>query len=228
MRFTEEEKLTILKEGGKVGASAVCANYGIGDQTYRRWRYKALGIKPKNYLSSAKRLRVLREGEKNGVRAVCAKYGISDQTYRICRYKAQGIKPRKYFSLKKKLKILEKVARGGNARTCATYHISPFTYYRWRHKLGFTKQPRRGRPDRFSEEEKLAILEEGHENGIVRTCAAYGIPLSMHRYWKRRLGYSRSPRRSFRGREHGEKRRGPQSAGRRLDQFSGNLGTATK
>jgi transposase-like protein len=91
MRFTEEEKLTIIAEGEKNGVRAVCGKYGISDQTYRDWRYEALGIKPRKHLSSAKRLRVLREGEKNGVRAACAKYGISDQTYRSGAMKPKGL-----------------------------------------------------------------------------------------------------------------------------------------
>ena len=198
MRFTEEEKLTIIAEGQKTGVKTVCAKYDISDQTYRDWRYKTLGIKPRKHLFSAKRLRVLREGERNGVRAACAKYGISDQTYRVWRYQTQGLKPRKHFSLKKKLKILEEGARDGVYRTCAAYHIGPVTYYNWKRKFGFTKSPTKaGRPNRFSEEEKLAILEEGNENGILRTCTAYGISSQTYYHWKRRLGYCRRPRRSF-------------------------------
>jgi transposase-like protein len=64
MRFSEEEKLTIIAEGEKNGVRAVCAKYGISDDTYRRWRYKALGIRPKRHFSLEKRLRVLKEGQK--------------------------------------------------------------------------------------------------------------------------------------------------------------------
>jgi transposase-like protein len=92
-RFSEKEKLTIIAEGEKSGVKSVCAKYDISDQIYRKWRYKAVKIKPRKHLSSAKRLRVLREAEKNGVRAVCAKYGISEQTYRLWRYKYSGQAP---------------------------------------------------------------------------------------------------------------------------------------
>ena len=110
-------------------------------------------------LPEEEKLTIIAEGEKAGVRIVCAKYDISDQTYRDWRYKAQGIKPRKHFSLKKKLKILEEGARDGVYRTCAAHHIDPVTYYNWKRKFGFTKSPTKaGRPNRFSEEEKLAIL----------------------------------------------------------------------
>jgi transposase-like protein len=40
--FSEKEKLAILNEGEKNGVAAVCAKYGISDQSYRNWRYKAL------------------------------------------------------------------------------------------------------------------------------------------------------------------------------------------
>ena len=131
MRFTEEEKLTIIAEGEKTDAKIVCAKYDIHEETYRRWRYKA-----------------------------------------------QGIKPRKHFSLKKKLKILEEGARDGIYRTCAAYHIDPVTYYNWKRRFGFTKSPKAGRPDRFREEEKLAILEEGYEWDSLTT----------YYNWKRRSG----------------------------------------
>ena len=147
--------------------------------------------------SEEEKLKVIAEGQKTGAKAVCAKYDIGEQTYRRWRYKAQGIKPREHFSLKKKLKVLEEGARDGIYRTCAAYHINPTTYYNWRHKLGFTKLPRRGRPERFGEEEKLAILDEGYRNGVLRTSTAYGISSTTYYHWKRRLGYCRSPRRSF-------------------------------
>ena len=143
--------------------------------------------KRRPHYSQEERLAIIKEGETNGVKAVCAKYWISDQTYRIWRYKVQGLQPRKHFSLKKKLKILEEGARDGVYRTCVAYHINPTTYYNWRHKLGFTKLPRWGRLERFSDEEKLAILAEGYENGIFRTCTAYGIHFTTYYYWKRKL-----------------------------------------
>ena len=142
------------------------------------------------------KLTIVAEGEKTGVKSVCAKYDISDQTYRVWRYKAHGLKPRKHFSLKKKLKILEEGVRYGVYRTCAAHHIDPVTYYNWKRRFGFTKSPiRLGRPNRFSEEEKLAILEEGYENGIPRTCNAYGISLTTYYNWKRRSGLELTNRR---------------------------------
>jgi transposase-like protein len=186
MRFTEEEKLTIIAEGEKTGVKIVCAKYDIGDQTYRKWRHKALGIKPRKHLSSAKRLRVLREGEKNGVRAACAKYGISDQTYRVWRYEAQGLKPRKHFSLRKKLKILEEGCRKGIYRTCAAYHIDPVTYYNWKRRFGFTKSPKAGRPRRFSKEQELDIVLEGEKNGLKAVCTKYRISDQTYRLWRRK------------------------------------------
>src|SRR5215831_6369482 len=93
-RFSEEEKLAIVKEGEKNGVKAVCAKYGINDATYRRWRYRALGIQPRRRFSLEQRLRVLETGQKAGIKAVCAKYGINDETYRAWRYKALGIQPR--------------------------------------------------------------------------------------------------------------------------------------
>jgi transposase-like protein len=117
--------------------------------------------------SGKQKLAILKESEKTGVKTVCAKYKISGQTYRGWRYKAQGIKPRKHFSLKKKLKILEEGARDGIYQTCTAYHINPTTYCNWRHKLGFTKLPRSGRPERSSEEEKLAPRSKRKRVSVV-------------------------------------------------------------
>jgi transposase-like protein len=122
--------------------------------------------------SEKEKLAILKEGEGNGVNAVCAKYGMSDQTLR---YKAHGVRPRKHFSLKNNLKILEEGARNGIYRTCAANHISRPTYFNWRHKLGFTKLPRRGRLARFNEEEKLAILREGEKSALEQS--ALNMPL---------------------------------------------------
>jgi transposase-like protein len=171
----------------------VCTKYGFSDQTYRVWRYKIRGIQPRKHLSSEKRLRVLREAEKNGVKTVCPTYGISDQTYPSGVIGTKGSKPRKHFSSKKKLKILEEGARDGVYRTCAAYRINPTTYYNWRHKLGFAKLPRPGRPERFSEEEKLAILEEGYKNGILRTCTAYGISSPTYYHLEEKVGLWQKP-----------------------------------
>jgi len=109
---------------------------------------------------------------------------MSDQTRR---YKAHGVMPRKHFSLKNKLKILEEGARNGIYRTCAANQISRPTYYNWRHKLGFTKLPRRGRPGRFNEEEKLAILREGEKIGVKAVCAKYAISDQNWRRWRYKI-----------------------------------------
>src|SRR5215470_17995521 len=130
------------------------------------------------------KLAILKEGEGNGVNAVCAQYGMSDQTRR---YKAHGVMPRKHFSLKNKLKILEEGARNGIYRTCAANQIIRPTYYKWRHKLGFTKLPRRGRPGRFNEEEKLAILREVEKIGVKAVCAKYAISDQNWRRWRYKI-----------------------------------------
>ena len=114
--------------------------------------------------SEKEKLVIVKEGQKNGVKAVCARYGISTQSYRLWRYKARGIQPKKYFSSNEKLRILEEGFHNGIGQVCAAYRIDPGTYYNWKRKLGFTKSPRSpGRPPRFSEKEKLAIVQEAEK-----------------------------------------------------------------
>ena len=82
MRFTEEEKLAIIKEGQKIGAKAVCAKYDISGRSYRVWRYKAQGIKPRTTRFSLKeKLKILEEGVRDGIYRTCAAYHINPTTY---------------------------------------------------------------------------------------------------------------------------------------------------
>jgi hypothetical protein len=54
--------LAILKEGEKNGFKAVCAKYDTSTQSYRLWRYKAEGTKPRKHLPVEKKLQILEEG----------------------------------------------------------------------------------------------------------------------------------------------------------------------
>jgi transposase-like protein len=78
-RFSEKEKLAIVKEGKKNGVNAVCAKYGMSDQTYRVWRYKAAGIQPRKQFCEEEKRQILEEGNQNGIEPVCAAYRISPQ-----------------------------------------------------------------------------------------------------------------------------------------------------
>jgi transposase-like protein len=73
-RFTQQEKLAILKEGEKTGVKAVCGKYGVSQGAYRFWKYKARGIEPRRRFSEEEKLAILREGEKNCAKAVCAEW----------------------------------------------------------------------------------------------------------------------------------------------------------
>ncbi len=79
-RFTEDKKLAIVKEGEKTGVKTVCAKYDISDQTYRDWRYKAQGIKPRKHFSLKKKLKILEEGARDGIYRTCAAYQIDPVT----------------------------------------------------------------------------------------------------------------------------------------------------
>jgi transposase-like protein len=80
-RFSEKEKLAILKEGEKNGVKAVCAKYGVSEQTYQVWRYKTKGIEHKKQFSIKKKREILEQGFQNGIEQVCAAYRISPRTY---------------------------------------------------------------------------------------------------------------------------------------------------
>lgn len=79
--LVKKKKLAIVKEGEKTGVEAVCAKYDITDQSYRFWRYKALGIRPKTQLSLTEKLRILEEGHNNGINQICAANRIDPRTY---------------------------------------------------------------------------------------------------------------------------------------------------
>lgn len=79
--LVKKKKLAIVKEGEKTGVEAVCAKYDITDQSYRFWRYKTLGIRPKKQLSLTEKLRILEEGYNNGINQICAANRIDPRTY---------------------------------------------------------------------------------------------------------------------------------------------------
>src|SRR6516164_9876437 len=148
MRFTEEEKLTIIAEGEKNGVRAVCARYGISDQIYRIWRYKAQGIKPRKHFSLKKKMKILEEVARDGTARTCAAYHISPFTYYRWRHKLGFTKqPRRggpeRFSEEEKLVILKEGYENGIRRTCTVYGISSQTYYSWKRSLGLCRSPRR-------------------------------------------------------------------------------------
>jgi transposase-like protein len=148
MRFTEEEKLKIIAEGQKAGVKAICAKYDVSDQTYRAWRYKAQGIKPRKLFSLKKKLKILEEGARDGIYRTCAAYHINPTTYYNWRHKLGFTKlPRRgrpeRFSKQEKLAILEEGYKNGILRTCTAYGISSQTYYHWKRRLGYCRRPRR-------------------------------------------------------------------------------------
>jgi transposase-like protein len=80
-RFSEKEKLAILNEGEKNGVKAVRAKYDINDQSYRLWRYKTHGIKPKKQRSRTEKLRIIEQCFQNGINQTCAGYGVDRTNY---------------------------------------------------------------------------------------------------------------------------------------------------
>lgn len=57
-RFTEEQIITVLKEGeAGIAAKELCRKHGICDQTYYRWKAKYGGLE----VSEARRLRQLED-----------------------------------------------------------------------------------------------------------------------------------------------------------------------
>jgi hypothetical protein len=57
--------LAILEEAENVDVNEVCAKYEISAQTYRVWRYKASGIKPRKHFSPEKKRKIFKEGARN-------------------------------------------------------------------------------------------------------------------------------------------------------------------
>jgi len=138
--------------------------------------------------SEKEKLTIVQQGEKIGVKGVCARYGISTQRYRVWRYKVRGIQPRKRFSLQEKLRILEDGYQNGILKVCTAHRIDPATYYNWRRKFRYPKSPRGpGRPPRFSEEEKLAIVKEAEKTSVKAVCAKYGISTESYRLWRYKI-----------------------------------------
>jgi hypothetical protein len=78
-RFSEREKLATLKEGEKNSVKAVCAKYGISDQSYRLWRYKVKGIQPRKPFSIKKKREIL-EVQTTRNKEACARQKMSEKS----------------------------------------------------------------------------------------------------------------------------------------------------
>jgi transposase-like protein len=196
-RFSEKEKLAIVKEGEKNGAKAICAKYGFSDQAYRLWR-KAFRIEPRKQFSLEDKHQILEEGFQNGIGQVCAAHRIADTTYYRWKTKLGFTKspsrpgrPRR-FSTEKLLAIVKEAEKTGVKAVCKKYGFSRQRYAVWRYQVTGIRSKKH-----FSQEEKLRILDEGYQNGILRTCTAYGIYLSDYYRWKQKFQFQKSPRRSF-------------------------------
>src|SRR5215469_10022888 len=196
-RFTQEEKLAILKEGEKNGVKAVCAKYGVSDQTRR---YKAHGIRSRKHFSLKNKLKILEEGARNGIYRTCAANQISRQTYYNWKLKFGFTKLARRgrlarFNEEEKLAILREGEKIGVKAVCAKYAISDQNWRRWRYKIKGTESKKQ-----FSIKKKREILEQGFQNGIERVCAAYRIHSTTYNRWKRKLGFTKSPPRQRRPR----------------------------
>jgi len=82
-RFSEKEKLAIVKEGEKTGVKAVCAKYGCSERAYRIWTCTAYGIylsdyyrwkqkfqfqkSPRRSFSEQERLQIIKDAIRDGI-----------------------------------------------------------------------------------------------------------------------------------------------------------------
>ena len=135
-RFTEKEKLAILKEGEKNGVKAVCAKYGVSDQTYRVWRYKTKGIEHKKQFSIKKKREILEQGFQNGIEQVCAAYRISPRTY--YRWKKLDFTKslRRSFTEKEQLLIVKDAIRDGISKASRKHKVNGAKVRGWAQQLG--------------------------------------------------------------------------------------------
>jgi transposase-like protein len=193
--FSHETELAIVQEGEEKGVKAVCAKYGVGYQTYRDWRFKARGIRPRKRFSLGEKLQILEEGYQNGIPAVCGKYQIETTTYHRWKHKLGFNKsPKRVFSEKERLLIVNDAVEDGICKACRKHKVSEARVHDWAQAFGLEILHHRSR---FSPQQKLQILEEGYQNGISRTCTAYGIDLTVYYYWKSKFKFEKSPRRVF-------------------------------
>src|SRR5215831_15819108 len=163
-RFTEKEKLAILKEGEKNGVKAVCAKYGVSEQTYRVWRYKTRGIEHKKQFSIKKKREILEQGFQNGIEQVCAAYRISPRTYYRWRKLDFTKSLRRSFTEKEQLLIVKDAIRDGISRASRKHKVNGAKVRGWAQQLGLQIPRAAGR---FTAQEKLRI-----RNGTGVTCRA--------------------------------------------------------
>jgi transposase-like protein len=96
------------------------------------------------------------------------------------------------YSQKERLAIVKEGEKVGVEAVCVKYDICSQTYRNWLYSV-YGIEPQKYR----SSEEKLRILEESYQHEILRTCTTYGIYLPTYYYWKKKLNFQKSPRRTF-------------------------------
>src|SRR5262249_26912081 len=201
-RIKQEERLAIVQEGEKTSFNAVCAKYNISPQTYRRWRYAARGIKPKpsRHFSPQQKLEILEEGYQRGIGVACKRWGINPAVYHYWKHKFHYTKSRPRclhthprFSTEKKLAILKEGESTSASAVVRKYGFHSDTYAVWRYRLKGIPPKKRIKDRRWM----LKILEDGAKYNVARTCAKHGISKTTYRRFKRRLGFKKSPGRTF-------------------------------
>ena len=167
-RFSEKEKLAILKEGEKNSVNSVCAKYGISDQTYQIWRYKAAGIQPRKQFSTEEKLQILEEAYQNGIEQVCAAYRISPRTY--YRWKKLDFTKslRRSFTEKEQLLIVKDATRDGISKASRKHKVKAAKVHGWAQQLGLRSPERRvGSPRRRSSGFSKRVTRMGSQEFVT-------------------------------------------------------------
>jgi hypothetical protein len=109
----------------------VLAKYGISDQSYRNWRYRVNGIKPKKQLSRTEKHQILEEGFQNGIKEASAAHGVDPASYFRWEKKFGFLKsrpipgPPRRFSEEQELTIIKEADKIGSKAVREKYGISP-------------------------------------------------------------------------------------------------------
>jgi transposase-like protein len=196
--LTKEQVLAMAREAEKTSTKAVCEKYKINYSYFSSLRTELTGIRLARRFSPEEKLRILEEGYQNGVYRVCAAYGVDSTNY--SRWKKQfgfsKSRPRtgrpRRFTKEEMLAIVKEAERTSSKAVRKKYKISPSYYSRLRYQITGVRLKKS-----FSPEEKLRILEEGHQNGILRTCNAYGIDKTSYYHWKSKFRFDKSLQCSF-------------------------------
>ena len=144
--------------------------------------------------STAEKLEILNYAKEHGVMDASKKYKVHSGTIKYWNdeYNIYTPRVRREFSDEEKINILKQVLTDGVTKTAYKFNLSPIVLARW--NAEFQVYPTgtaiaHAKPEGYSEEQKLEILQYTKAHGISRAARRYNVSQSLIQIWNMAYQY---------------------------------------